>query len=153
MYQIHFPKPPPWRGRAVDKTHCTVAGRLSIGSCALLCIRGHQNLPYKIPGSGRSVASAPSLHYVPSVLSRSLRRIRAAGSTGDGAPDASPLQDFAIETDALLSYDRALYQDYDVNCYRHRYGRAHAFSPLVDASRTSWTSAMVPSPSTKSPLS
>jgi len=33
----------------------------------------------------------------------------------NGAPDASPLQDFAIETDALLSDDSVHYQDYSVN--------------------------------------
>jgi len=29
--------------------------------------------------------------------------------------DANPLQDFAIETDALLFYDSVHYQDYSVN--------------------------------------
>ena len=44
-----------------------------------------------------------------------------------GTPNASPLQDFAIETDALLSYDGAHYQNYDVNrAPIHRAFRAQA---------------------------
>ena len=87
------------------------------------------NQLHKTPHPKPFLALAPSLHRVPSVLSRSLRRIRAAGSTGDGAPDASPLQDFAIETDALLSYDSVHYQDYSVNrAPIHRAFRAQAGS-------------------------
>jgi len=49
--------------------------------------------------------------------------------TGDGAPDASPLQDFAIETDALISYDSVNYQNYSVNrAPIHRAFRAQADS-------------------------
>ena len=33
----------------------------------------------------------------------------------NGTPDATPLQDFANEIDALLSYDSVHYQDYSVN--------------------------------------
>ena len=46
----------------------------------------------------------------------SFRRLHVAGLWVNGAlVDANPLQDFAIETDALLSYDGAHYQDYVVN--------------------------------------
>ena len=50
----------------------------------------------------------------------------------NGAPDASPLQDFAIEIDTLISYDSVHYQDYDVNrAPIHRAFRAQAGNSAV----------------------
>ena len=50
------------------------------------------------------------------MLSCPFQRPGAAGLRVNGAPvDANLLQDFANETDALLLYDSAHYQDYDVN--------------------------------------
>ena len=46
--------------------------------------------------------------------------------------DANPLQDFAIETDTLLSYSSAHCQNYDVDCAPiHRAFRAQAGIPRV----------------------
>ena len=48
MYRTHFPKPLPWRGRAVDRsTTVHIAQWQAHSSWALQCIRRHRNLPYK----------------------------------------------------------------------------------------------------------
>ena len=62
------------------------------------------------------LALAPSLHHVPSMLSHSLWcPSESLVLQVNGTPDTSPLQDFAIETDMLLSYDSVHYQNYSVN--------------------------------------
>ena len=105
------------------------------------------NQLYKTGHLKPSVTSHTPIHDVPHPFRVSVHSAPSSCLRVNGAPDASPLQDFAIETDALLSYDSVHYQDYSVNRapihrafraqadisgyasearHRHRYGRAQA---------------------------
>ena len=72
----------------------------------------------------------------------SFRRLHVAGLRVNGAlVDANPLQDFAIETDALLFYDSVHYQDYSVNrapIHRAFRAQAGAFEPSPFGTRASF---------------
>merc|ERR1712070_214383 len=71
MYRIHFPKPPPWRGRAVDRiTTVHIAQWQAHSTWTLQCTRWHEptatdgTQPYKTGHLEPSAASDTAIHHV-----------------------------------------------------------------------------------------